>query len=484
MKNWNEFSFGKTLHRRWAVIGMTVGLALGTGAGFAADPATPLPERPAYVEMLKADRFREANQGDKALRAYRASLQLFLDLQREKPEYKTDIIGYRIAYCREQLANLAPGAAQAGTGANASGAVVNGPDWQVLKDQWEREKAVLEQDRDRLRKEVESLRAEILVVRTGLETAQIGEREQKDRADALAIRGDQLEAERKEWMETRVDREQMEALVRENRQLRKSAVEGEAALERMKVRQQQMLDSQAKLMEREVGARARLGEEMDTLRMENQALRQTARAAAESKVPSPVSVEVPSAPVAMDPIALTRMDEAIQAGRLDEAEGIVRGLLETDPEHAEARFGRVRLLLAQGETRAGRKELDRLAREFPAHGGIQHRAGTIRWDAGDVKGALKYLERAVQTLPSSVAYWRDLAVASYEAGRIQEAAAAFREVVRLAPEDGPAHFNLAALLLRDRKNETRTDEARSFYQRAMELGEARDEILERRLQER
>ena len=75
------------------------GVALAQGAG------AP-PEKPAYVEMLKGDQYRERGERVKAAECYRQAIELFQVLRREQPAYKPDAIQYRLDYVRQQLEAL------------------------------------------------------------------------------------------------------------------------------------------------------------------------------------------------------------------------------------------------------------------------------------------------------------------------------------------------------------------------------------------
>ena len=67
----------------------------------------------------------------------------------------------------------------------------------------------------------------------------------------------------------------------------------------------------------------------------------------------------------------------------------------------------------------------------------------------------------------------------YAAGRADEAIRQFEEVVKRVPGDGRACFNLAVLLAG--ADPPRREEAVAHYEKALSLGEQRDEALESRL---
>jgi Flp pilus assembly protein TadD len=99
--------------------------------------------------------------------------------------------------------------------------------------------------------------------------------------------------------------------------------------------------------------------------------------------------------------------------------------------------------------------------------------------SGNRRTAARCFQRAVELAPENAIYQRDLGVALYALGRTEDATERYREVVRLSPNDGQAHFNLAALLLMQRNPPK--DEARAMYEKALQLGEARDASIENKL---
>lgn len=66
--------------------------------------AAESPEKSAYVEMLRADRARDAGDMESAFEAYQRALELFQRLRAEQPGYKVAAIEFRMDYCREQAA--------------------------------------------------------------------------------------------------------------------------------------------------------------------------------------------------------------------------------------------------------------------------------------------------------------------------------------------------------------------------------------------
>ncbi len=94
------------------------------------------------------------------------------------------------------------------------------------------------------------------------------------------------------------------------------------------------------------------------------------------------------------------------------------------------------------------------------------------------KAVAAFMESA-QRAPRDPLPLRDMALSLHQLKRMDRAADAYRRVIELNPRDGVAHFNLAALLLMMDKPDIK--EAERLYRKSIELGEERDEAIERRL---
>jgi tetratricopeptide (TPR) repeat protein len=86
---------------------------------------------------------------------------------------------------------------------------------------------------------------------------------------------------------------------------------------------------------------------------------------------------------------------------------------------------------------------------------------------------------AVALAPDDPALRKELAAACYRANRLPEALAEFEAALKIAADDGRAHFNAAALLLAT--DPSRREEAARHYDEAIRLGERRDESFEKKL---
>ncbi len=161
------------------------------------------------------------------------------------------------------------------------------------------------------------------------------------------------------------------------------------------------------------------------------------------------------------------------------ASAAAEAVLRLDAKRFEARLLLARAALGRGDLREARRLAEQLARDFRDKAAPDHLLGLIAEREKNLRLAARHFRRAVALDPQNALYHRDLALAFYAAGRLSDAIEELENVVRLNPNDGRAHFNLAALLAST--NEMRLPDARAHYARAIELGEDRDEVLEKRL---
>ncbi|MBU4461438.1 MAG: hypothetical protein KJ579_12795, partial [Verrucomicrobia bacterium] len=91
-------------------------------APLATTAAADLPEKGAYVEMVRGDRTRDGGDPIAAIANYERALDLFRVLRAERPDYKAAAIEFRMDYCRRQVAALKAAAPAAPVAAPAPAA--------------------------------------------------------------------------------------------------------------------------------------------------------------------------------------------------------------------------------------------------------------------------------------------------------------------------------------------------------------------------
>ena len=132
------------------------------------------------------------------------------------------------------------------------------------------------------------------------------------------------------------------------------------------------------------------------------------------------------------------VDQAMQlarqhhlAGRLSQAEGLYRQVLQSDPNH---------------------------------HGAL-HSLGLLAYQVGRLDVAADLMRRAIALDPSDVTYHANLGEICRNLGRLDEAAAVLQRAVGLDPKSSAAHYNLGLVW----QTQGRLDEAAACYQSAIAI---------------
>ncbi|MBL9183421.1 MAG: tetratricopeptide repeat protein [Verrucomicrobiaceae bacterium] len=107
--------------------------------------------------------------------------------------------------------------------------------------------------------------------------------------------------------------------------------------------------------------------------------------------------------------------------------------------------------------------------------------GLLRLEAGDTYMAISAFSRAIHEDPEDPRAHNYLAIASKNLGWADAAEAELQKALALKPDYGIAHFNLALMMLEQRP--PAIELAKRHYDKALSLGVAKDEVLERRLKE-
>ena len=100
---------------------------------------------------------------------------------------------------------------------------------------------------------------------------------------------------------------------------------------------------------------------------------------------------------------------------------------------------------------------------------------------GDTYRAISCFTRAIHEEPEDARAHNYLAIAAKGLGWTDAAEAELQRAIELKPDYGIAHFNMALMLLERRP--PAIELARRHYEKALVLGVAKDEVVERRLKE-
>ena len=138
--------------------------------------------------------------------------------------------------------------------------------------------------------------------------------------------------------------------------------------------------------------------------------------------------------------------QALQAGRVGEADRHLQPVLASNPEHAEV----LRLLAGihslRGDHAAAVHAIDRAVAQRPQDPLYSNTLGTILATAGEYDAAIAAFQRACDLQPDQASAWLNLGILFVRCMRNDEAEVALRRAIALAPGNIGARVQLADLL--------------------------------------
>lgn len=153
------------------------------------------------------------------------------------------------------------------------------------------------------------------------------------------------------------------------------------------------------------------------------------------------------------------------AGRLAEAEGLYRAVLDTQPDNANALHLLGMLCHQTGRSGEAVALLRRSVELSPSTAHFHSNLAAVLGKAGHPEEALACLREAVRLRPDFAQAHNNLGVALESLGRLDEAVAAHREAIRLDPNYVESHTNLGNVL--QKRGELR--EAVAHHRKAISL---------------
>ena len=192
--------------------------------------------------------------------------------------------------------------------------------------------------------------------------------------------------------------------------------------------------------------------------------------------PAPDAVR--PAPSATDRI-LADASAAFDAGDWAKARAAYREVLSADAANPVAAVGLTEVLMQIGETREARERAQALLAADPASARRLFLAGRAAARDGRTDEALDLLTRAMQAAPENADVKRELAAVLFDQQKHREAADMFVAVTKIDSHDGESWFNACASLLM--LDPMPRKQALEYYEKALRLGEPRDERIEKRL---
>lgn len=149
----------------------------------------------------------------------------------------------------------------------------------------------------------------------------------------------------------------------------------------------------------------------------------------------------PGPPVAVPEVRSRNLDrfatatEALRAGRLTEAEGLLLQITDEQPELAGPWINLAEVFIAQGREDAARQALDKAIEANPANCAARTELGVMLRREGDFSGAESHYRACLQAAPDYRDAYLNLGIL-YELylGRLDDALAAYRRYQLLASE--------------------------------------------------
>ena len=154
-----------------------------------------------------------------------------------------------------------------------------------------------------------------------------------------------------------------------------------------------------------------------------------------------------------------------QAGRMAEAEALLRSLVSTTPGFVEALQLLGATVSAQGRPAEGLEWLDRAHAIRPPNANLLHNRAQALFALGRFAEARADIEQAVALTPDSYSTWNLNANVLAATGERESAERAYRRAIALQPEHPDAHYNLGILF----QGGGRLDEAIACYRKALAL---------------
>ena len=172
--------------------------------------------------------------------------------------------------------------------------------------------------------------------------------------------------------------------------------------------------------------------------------------------------------------------KAYLAGRLLPTRELFQMMVEQNPGHVPAicKLGVVQMKL--GETKDAMESFQK-AIELDGNNPHANRTlGYVYMTTGDLASAELYVKKAVDLAPDDYVSQRLLGSISYKLGRLDDAEASFKASITANPIPSESYFNLAILYA----NDSQIEEAKDYYNRALERGAVPDQNLEKKLEQK
>jgi tetratricopeptide (TPR) repeat protein len=155
--------------------------------------------------------------------------------------------------------------------------------------------------------------------------------------------------------------------------------------------------------------------------------------------------------------------QALDAGRVDEADRQLASVLTAYPDHPEVLRMKAGIYSLRGEHPDAIRVMQRALAQRPQDAAYHNTMGSLLGSAGEYEAAIAALRRTCELQPNLALAWYNLGVALTKCVRNEEAAEALQRAVSLAPDQAGARALLADLL----RTRGKVDEAAAEYRRLL-----------------
>lgn len=256
----------------------------------------------------------------------------------------------------------------------------------------------------------------------------------------------------------------------------KAEAEQAAAAERKKVEDvKAALAKEQELRAKDQAVAAEKEKEIAALRKSLAERDQLLRAQTSVKPAAPASTDKPvDASVAKQ---VADGNTALRKGQIDEAEKQFKAALAASPGMMGARVGLAACRYERGDLAQASDLVTAVLKEDRRHAQALGLQGLICWRRGELDDAEESLDAAIKQDKTDSQFRNYLGIVLYERKKFDPAVASLRKAVELDPQNAEARYNLSVVLAMHPTPQL--DEAKVQYDKAVELGSARDEAMEK-----
>ncbi|MCO6400493.1 MAG: tetratricopeptide repeat protein [Verrucomicrobia bacterium] len=196
--------------------------------------------------------------------------------------------------------------------------------------------------------------------------------------------------------------------------------------------------------------------------------------------PAPPAALAPASAAGATTVSVYRLvvegNRALKTGNVARARALFERARTREPNLSGALLGLAAIAYQVNDLAEGRRLVENVLSQDKQNAQALGLRGMIRWREGDVKDGVRDCERAVDLDPNDPLLRKFYGITLHARGQNRDAIREMRKAVAMDPSDAEAQLNLAILLATDSR--PALDEARSFYEKALAAGVARDSALD------